>query len=203
MKRQRKQQIEARHPRQERARQKVELMLEATVRLLEKGSIDTLTTNAVAAKAGVSIGTLYQYFPNKEAILDALADGETEALAGRVMAVVHDDGIITQEQRIAAVVSAVAAAFGNRRAAHRQVMAHSLSRSSNRIGALLSGLRSHLAHQRSVGAHTDPLHAADAFVLTHAFAGVLRAMTSEGEKAPPQREIEQALARLVARFLEG
>ena len=68
--------IEPRAPRQERSRQKVELMLEAATRILEKDGMEGLTTNAIAAKAGVCIGTLYQYFPHKEAILDALAAQE-------------------------------------------------------------------------------------------------------------------------------
>jgi len=46
-----------RKPRQERALHKVELILEATMRLIEKGGIEAFNTNAVAATAGVSIGT--------------------------------------------------------------------------------------------------------------------------------------------------
>jgi len=67
-----KQDVGVRSPRQQRSRQKVELILEATVRVLDRDGMEGLTTNAVAAAAGVSIGTLYQYFRNKEAILDAL-----------------------------------------------------------------------------------------------------------------------------------
>jgi DNA-binding transcriptional regulator YbjK len=62
------QRLAPRQPRQERARHKVALILEAAMRLLGKGGAAALTTNAVAETAGVSIGTLYQYFANKEAI---------------------------------------------------------------------------------------------------------------------------------------
>ncbi len=79
--------LTVRKPRQPRARHKVELILEAAIRLLDKGGLPMLTTNAVADTAGVSIGTIYQYFPNKEAILEALADREIAVLSARVLAV--------------------------------------------------------------------------------------------------------------------
>ena len=47
-------------------------MLEAVVRLLKQGGISAITTNRIAEKAGVSIGSVYQYFPNKQAIFIAL-----------------------------------------------------------------------------------------------------------------------------------
>lgn len=195
------QRVEPRKPRQERSRYKVELILEATLRLLEKQGLDGLTTNAVAAAAGVSIGTLYQYFPNKDAILDRLADREMAEMSTRVMAVMEDAAIATAQTRIAAIVRAVAASYGRRHRAHRLVMAHSLARGGNRLAPLLHRLRAHLSSERASGAITAPIRAADAFVLAHAFAGVLRAMINEGENAPPQDEIEQALARLVVSFL--
>ena len=64
--------LERRKPRQARSQHKVELMLEAAMRLLAESDVGALTTNAVAAKAGVSIGTLYQYFAHRDAIIDAL-----------------------------------------------------------------------------------------------------------------------------------
>jgi AcrR family transcriptional regulator len=59
-------------PSQERSKATVETILEATARVLVKRGYDGLTTNAVAIAAGVSIGSLYQYFPNKEALVAGL-----------------------------------------------------------------------------------------------------------------------------------
>ena len=61
-------------PRQERSRATVETVLEATARVLVKRGYDGLTTNLVAETAGVSIGSLYQYFPNKAALVGALIE---------------------------------------------------------------------------------------------------------------------------------
>lgn len=56
-------------PEQDRSRATVDAILEAAARILVKGGYDAFTTNRVAEKAGVSIGSLYQYFPNKDALL--------------------------------------------------------------------------------------------------------------------------------------
>jgi AcrR family transcriptional regulator len=72
-------------PRQARARQTVETILKATARVLIKDGFDGLTTNAVAAAAGVSIGSLYQYYPNKEALVAALLDQHMEEMTSSVL----------------------------------------------------------------------------------------------------------------------
>jgi AcrR family transcriptional regulator len=50
----------------------VEALLDATARVLTKEGYDRASTNRIAATAGVSVGSLYQYFPNKEALVAAL-----------------------------------------------------------------------------------------------------------------------------------
>ncbi|WP_329046290.1 TetR family transcriptional regulator [Amycolatopsis sp. NBC_01488] len=62
-------------PRQARAREKLARVLEAADRLLAEEGVEALTTTRVAAAAGVSVGTLYQYLPDRDAITEALADG--------------------------------------------------------------------------------------------------------------------------------
>lgn len=59
-------------PRQARSRATFETILEATTRILQAGGLSAVTTNLVAETAGVSVGSLYQYFPSKEAILSEL-----------------------------------------------------------------------------------------------------------------------------------
>src|ERR1700744_1395690 len=96
--------VKVRQPRQERSLQKVELILEAAVRLLEKGGYDALTTNAIAATAGGRIGTLYQYFPNKDAILDALADREVAGMSARVIAAINEPSAKSPQDRLGGLV---------------------------------------------------------------------------------------------------
>src|ERR1700683_3971324 len=61
-----------RRPRQPRARQTVDAILDAVVRILKRKGFDAITTNDIAEVAGVSIGSVYQYFPDKRAIFVAL-----------------------------------------------------------------------------------------------------------------------------------
>jgi AcrR family transcriptional regulator len=65
-------------PRQARSRATVDSVLTATARVLVRRGYDGLTTNQVAAAAGVSIGSLYQYFPNKAALVGALIERHVE-----------------------------------------------------------------------------------------------------------------------------
>jgi AcrR family transcriptional regulator len=59
-------------PRQTRARQTVGFILDAAAYILAERGLDGFTTNRIAERAGVNISSLYQYFPNKLAILEAL-----------------------------------------------------------------------------------------------------------------------------------
>ncbi|WP_290053730.1 TetR/AcrR family transcriptional regulator [Amycolatopsis solani] len=62
-------------PRQARSREKLARVLAAADRLLAEEGVEALTTTRVAAEAGVSVGALYQYLPDREAITEALAEG--------------------------------------------------------------------------------------------------------------------------------
>lgn len=75
-------------PRQTRSNQLVAAILQAAVRVLEREGAMRFTTARVAETAGVSVGSLYQYFPNKEAILFRLQTDEwqqTGALLDRIL----------------------------------------------------------------------------------------------------------------------
>jgi AcrR family transcriptional regulator len=74
-------------PGQTRSAATVTAIVEASARILETEGFGGYTTNAVAVRAGVSIGSLYQYFPNRDAITRALIEREGEALLADVIAI--------------------------------------------------------------------------------------------------------------------
>ena len=79
--------LEARkRPVQRRSAATVDAILEAAARILESAGLAGYTTNASAARAGVSIGSLYQYFPNRDALTAALIDRESAPLLAEVEA---------------------------------------------------------------------------------------------------------------------
>jgi AcrR family transcriptional regulator len=83
-------------PSQERSKLTVDALVEATARVLVKEGYDNANTNKIAAVAGVSIGSLYQYFPGKEALMGAVIDRHTQ----QVMQVIRDALIKVAERPI-------------------------------------------------------------------------------------------------------
>lgn len=61
-------------PRQKRSRQMVDALIEATAKVVTSRGLDGITTHHIAEVAGVSVGSLYQYFDDKESLVDALVD---------------------------------------------------------------------------------------------------------------------------------
>jgi AcrR family transcriptional regulator len=70
--------LRRRQPTQSRAQETVNAILGAVIRLLKRGRASTMTTNSIADAAGVSIGSVYQYFPNKLAMFVALHERHIE-----------------------------------------------------------------------------------------------------------------------------
>lgn len=73
--------------RQQRSQATVDAILEAAARLFAGDGLSRVTTNQIAELAGVSVGSLYQYFPSKEAILGELIDRHAEQTMARLAAV--------------------------------------------------------------------------------------------------------------------
>jgi AcrR family transcriptional regulator len=73
-------------PKQERSRRLVDALMRATARILVHEGWDALTTNRVAKEAGVSVGSLYQYFPNKDALVSGLVEGWADEMADQFAA---------------------------------------------------------------------------------------------------------------------
>jgi AcrR family transcriptional regulator len=74
---------------QQRSRVTIDAILEATARIVGQVGLDRATTNRIAELAGVSIGSLYQYFPGKEALLAALIEREAQADLEAAAAMLH------------------------------------------------------------------------------------------------------------------
>jgi AcrR family transcriptional regulator len=105
-------------PLQDRSRLLVRELLRATASVLAERGYDALTTRRVAERAGVSVGSLYQYFPSKEALVHALlVEHLHEAAALRPAALDRKD--LTLETRIRLVVDWFLASHAAAPALHR------------------------------------------------------------------------------------
>ena len=114
--------IKRRIPRQARAAETAETILEGAAQILEANGLAGFTTNAVAERAGVSIGTLYQYFADKNAILLALAKQQVGLGLADIARALSGEIDPTPEGRVRAMVRAAIHAFRGRQRARKAVM---------------------------------------------------------------------------------
>jgi len=79
-------------------------LLEGATRVLATRGAEGFTTNHVAKATGASIGSLYQYYPNKAALLAALHDRETQMLWAEILAILADDARSARKRLIESVL---------------------------------------------------------------------------------------------------
>lgn len=101
-------------PRQARSQATVDAIFEAAIQVLLREGPNKLTTIRVAERAGASVGTLYQYFPNKQALLYAIVQRHLD----RIMAQLEQAAEVAHGQPLAVMVSAVVEAFLQAKMAH-------------------------------------------------------------------------------------
>lgn len=195
-----------RNPRQARARDTVELIFEATARILQRGGRAALNTNAVAERAGISIGTLYQYFANKEAIMVAMTRRELErdriAVMNAITRALDDPGakpariavnklinLHRTNQKVRRIITQthIAQGFGDELAKPVQEITQMLAAKTDRI----------------LPKRTEPISPVTLFVLTRAVIGAIRAAAHEESPFLGAAEFEDELVRLVEGFLAG
>jgi AcrR family transcriptional regulator len=93
-------------PIQARAKATVDAILTAAAHILVANGYDRTTTARVARRAGVSVGSLYQYFPNKEALIAALIERHADALVGTVREVLQRHSRATLAACVRAAIDA-------------------------------------------------------------------------------------------------
>src|SRR5579862_9680112 len=91
------------HPRQARSTRLVADILEAAARVLVRYGAHRFTTARVAEATGISVGSLYQYFPNKEAILFRLQADEWRQTISQLRRILADTSVTPPERVRAAV----------------------------------------------------------------------------------------------------
>lgn len=94
-------------PVQSRSRMTCETIVEATVQVLLTNGAACLTTTRVAKRAGVSIGTLYQYYPNKRALVEAVRARYFELMSRTVQAILSESDVDDPERLLDQALEAV------------------------------------------------------------------------------------------------
>jgi AcrR family transcriptional regulator len=91
---------------QSRSRATVDALVEATARILVRDGYDKASTNRIADMAGVSIGSLYQYYPSKEALVAAVIDRHNRRIMRRVRTVLTEIASQPIERAVRRLVAA-------------------------------------------------------------------------------------------------
>ena len=198
--------IKRRIPRQRRASETAATILEGAAQVLETRGLAGFNTNAVARRAGVSIGTLYQYFADKNAILLALAKREMEASLTEIGQALQGEADPTPEARVRAMVRVMINAFGGRRRARKEVTQAILSMGATKeimapVMAFIAaeGARVGLAPQAIFAALTRE----QIFVLSRSVMGAIRAAIMEEQPFVTSRTFEDELVRSVIAYLSA
>ncbi|PZQ63522.1 MAG: TetR/AcrR family transcriptional regulator [Phenylobacterium zucineum] len=179
-----------RRPRQARSQATRDAIFEAAAQILEAHGEDDahFNTNRIAERAGVSVGTLYQYFATKQAILAEMARRENARVRAELTASIPAGEASPVRLAIRAQIAILQDRPATRRAALRAIMAEEgaagIRRETRETGRLLPPAGDRL----------------DAFVLTQAVNGVIRAAVLEGSPHLRDPRLEDTLVRLVEGF---
>lgn len=186
--------IRRRAPVQERSRASVAAILDASARILKRDGAAGFNTNRVAEVAGVSVGSLYGYFPDKSAIMLALARRIFEEDDKALKKVLSE----SKGSPVRAIVRSMLEQHGTNRELRRIVMGHHIGQGfrgehGERTQSGARQIAENLASRNIPVA--DPVRF---FVVTRAVLGVCRTLVEEPEGSiPPVDQIGNELVRLV------
>ncbi|MEN0066084.1 MAG: TetR/AcrR family transcriptional regulator [Myxococcota bacterium] len=190
-------------PRQARSKRMVRAILEATAKVLVKEGWSGASTNRVADVAGVSVGSLYQYFPNKESLVLTLARERNEEQVRFLAEQLDEVGAQPIENAIAQYVAASLAAHRQNPELHvhltASVLAHGLASINELHGLSRPLVRKYLerfADQLAV----DDLETA-AFLLVTSIEAAIHGAILQDPKRLDDRNFERELVAMACRYL--
>lgn len=190
--------------RQNRAKKTIELILEAATRLLQKEKIDSTSTNHIAKKAGISVGSLYQYFPNKESIFTKVARREAKKRRTKFNDQIVSLQGVEVEAACRILVAYITEAFFHKKEFNSffvknvytpeliRLIEHHENELQRMVGEFLKSRLPNLDEKQI---------SAKAFTLLHSSLGILRAATLFDSRNLQKDEIEEMLLKIALSIL--
>ncbi len=194
--------VKRRSPHQARSRDKLELIFEASIRILNKQGLEGLTTNRIAEVAGVSIGTLYQYFSNKQEILAALGKREIDATIAKITEQfldTHDDS-----DKLRLLISILLNAFDGRHQVRKILLEIALNQQGMKgLDQSVQQITNLLNSPMAAHFFKDLPHLTemDIFVLSSAVTGVIRSALIRDIGLLSQKELEDKIIVLIRSYI--
>lgn len=201
-------------PRQQRSQATVGYIVEAARQILYDEGADAVTTRRVAERSGVAVGSLYQYFPNRDAILARLAEEEvireSEAMQRRFNEIrklpIHEflaqvsDHLVETERRM----MTFGGDFYRRYVQHYQVIQR-VGKSNS--GEILDVETSVLESQKTLELHGPEVRETDlnlaAYLLARGIPALMRSMVSERPELLNSPRLPLMLTRLSLAIVDG
>ena len=194
-----------RRPQQRRARETVAAILDAAVRLMKREGLGSLTTNRIAEVAGVSIGSVYQYFPDKSSIFIVLHQRHVDEIDRLIAATLIEHAASPLDTFIRAVMDAMIDAHTTDPELY-ELLQHEVPHRAD--GAQDFSVRLHGAFRLALSSRASELgrvHDLDkaAFIVTHmvdslAHGAVLRRPRGLSLRAAKEEAVRAVLAYLHA-----
>jgi AcrR family transcriptional regulator len=193
-----------RRPRQARAQATVEAIVKATSHVLVDEGYDRASTNRIAHAAGVSIGSLYQYFPSKEALVAALVENHVLHMRTALDATLSLDPPAALGERAQLLVRGMMAAYRVDPQLH-----HVLCQEVPKVGELqkVYGFEQHLAEvcRRFLFSVSERSRFNDVdravFLLVNAVPGVIRAAIQADPTGQNDPKLAEELTDMIVRYL--
>ena len=179
-------------PSQDRAVHTVDAILQAAIELLERSSFDEYNTNEIAIRAGASIGSVYQYFPGKDAITVALIERESHALVAEV------ESALARPDRSGALRAFIDVAVNNQ--FRRPKLARLLDFEQTRLAAILPASSNAAAITLRLAAFLRDAHSVEPSASEEAAADVMSIVRALTDGAGNRERVNQDLLR---RQIEG
>lgn len=191
-------------PKQRRAQATVDAILDATTHILIEEGYAKASTNRIAKRAGVSIGSLYQYFGNKDALVMAVAERHADEMIDLLARTAVELADAPVETAVRSYIRTMFAAHALNPELHRVLIAHHLQKGFDHIAELDERarviVRAYLETKRDELVVSD-LDAA-AFILVTAVDGVIHTHLYQAERISADR-IEQEVVDLLLSYLIG
>lgn len=189
-------------PHQERARATLDAILVAATRVLEREGLARLTTTRIADVAGVSVGSLYQYFPNREAIVGALIDQQLDTMLTTFRRLLVEQATLPLEDAVTTVLCGLLAVAGSHERLHAALydemsVAQRTERHQCTLDTYAELVAATLASRHDVDVADEKIAAR---LIVHASDGVIRSLVASNDPATSCAVIREAV-QMICRYL--
>jgi len=191
-------------PKQARARATIEAILAAAAQILVQDGFEAATTNSIAQRAGVSVGSLYQYFPSKEAVIFALVERHVGKMQRQLEEVIAEYSEAPLEEIVPTYVKAMLAAHRVEPRLHR-VFSEQLPKLAGRDALMRWSEDAERVVRGVLYQHRDRLRPRDlemaAFLLLHAVDAITHALVIFRPRYLEREALADEISELIMRYL--